>query len=107
MDLFLELRADRLSLAGRGALWTLLSFEGRRLSGALLVQILGPSWRGLAREIARSGIGSPREVAPAVWTFRHYPTPSDRRRASERRRKAASPTAARASATSREIFDRP
>lgn len=88
MDLFLEMRADRLPLMCRGALWTLLSFEGHRLSEPLLEQMLGPSWRRFAREIARSGIGSLREIEPKVWLFRHYLTASDRRRARERKRKA-------------------
>lgn len=86
MNLFLELRADRLSLEGRGTLWTLMSHEGQRLSEATLTLLLGQLWRSRALELTRSGIGVLQPKAPGIYVFRRFPTPFDRRREKERAR---------------------
>ena len=42
---FWELRCERLSVRGRGALWTVLAVEGQVLDGDAWVALMGPWWR--------------------------------------------------------------
>lgn len=64
-----ELRCERLSVEGRGALWTFLALEGQVLSGEGLFYALGPRWRGLVRELEEAGMGHLRPAGVDRWVF--------------------------------------
>lgn len=66
---FWELRCERLSVAGRGVLWTFLATDGQVLDGESLVYLLGPRWRGLVRELEEAGMGHLRPAGVDRWVF--------------------------------------
>ena len=84
---FWELRCERLSVAGRGALWTFLATEGQVLEGEALVYLLGPRWQGLARELEESGLGHLRAAGADRWVFVRAPGVEERVRARELERR--------------------
>lgn len=82
MGRFTELRAQRLSIKGRGVLFTLLSLEGKLVKESVLTHLCGGGWTEAAEEILRCGIGRLRCVDPKnkVWLFEHFAPPEERRR---------------------------
>lgn len=79
---FNELRAQRLSIEGRGMLYTLLSVEGKLLNESLLPLLCGENWERLSQEILRCGIGRLELVdnKQRIWRFVHFAPPEERRR---------------------------
>lgn len=84
---FWELRCERLSVAGRGALWTFLATDGQVLDGESLVYLLGPRWRELARELEVMGVGHLREVGVGRYVFERTRTVEERLRDRELERR--------------------
>lgn len=54
---FWELRCERLSARGRGALWTVFAVDGQVLDSGAWVALLGPYWRDALGELASEGLG--------------------------------------------------
>lgn len=90
---FLEFaHAPALSLEARGALWTLLDFEGQTLSAGVVLVLLGSHWREVCEELRRRGcvrVESVRDSEGAeAYRFRVAKTVAQRRRERDRARKA-------------------
>lgn len=79
---FNELRAQRLSVYGRGILFTLLSLEGKLVKESVLTALCGSHWTDAVAEIQRCGIGRLVRVdlKNNVYRFEHYVPPEERRR---------------------------
>ncbi len=83
-----ERRIGRLSVAARGAYWSLCCYEMATLSSGALRSLLGDQWRELAREVEYAGLGrlgcvNERED---VWCFVRFIEPTERRRVRNRLR---------------------
>ncbi len=90
---FLEFnRATALSLEARGALWTLLDFEGQTLSAGVVLVLLGADWRRIAEELRKGGYIRVEQVelegGGEAYRFRVAKTVAERRREKDRARKA-------------------
>ena len=66
---FWELRCERLSARGRGALWTVFAVDGQVLDSGAWVALLGPYWRDALGELASEGLGHLREVGVGRYVF--------------------------------------
>lgn len=86
---FWELRCERLSVVGRGLLWTLLALGEGSFRGETLVYLAGPRWRLDAVELERMGVGRLVEVVRGgdVWRFDRFPVVEDRLRERELERR--------------------
>lgn len=92
--LYGELNCCRLSLAERGALWTLMAFEWCVLTEGTLVLTLGEKWRELVEALRVNGNGVLEEVGVdyegrALYRWRHTEGAQERSRARTRERKRA------------------
>lgn len=80
---FWELRCERLSVRGRGALWTVLAVEGQVLDGDAWVALMGPWWRDALGELAQEGLGRLVAVGGGGWRFVRARGPEERVREHE------------------------
>lgn len=81
-----DLKVGKLSVAARGAYWSLSAYQSDVLSDDAIRQLLGERWRELAAEIERAGLGHVRDAGKGLLRFVRTPAPDERRRERNRQR---------------------
>ena len=88
VQVYRERRIGRLSVAARGAYWSLCCYEMTTVSGGALRSLLGEQWKELAHEVEYAGLGRLNCVNERedVWCFIRFVEPTERRRVRNRLR---------------------